>query len=72
LQLLQAREYIFKTLSTRLTMDQQPARPPPPNGITAFLDTLREVECSICEESFSNTHAPVITTCNQVFGMHCL
>jgi hypothetical protein len=53
-------------------MDRQPARLPPPNGINAFLDTLREVEYSICEEPFSDTHAPIVTACNHVFGMHCL
>jgi hypothetical protein len=34
--------------------------------------TPREVECSICEEPFSDTHAPVITNCDHIFGMHCL
>ncbi|CAO2653360.1 Nn.00g027710.m01.CDS01 [Neocucurbitaria sp. VM-36] len=48
----------------------------PPHGRAnahTFLSTLLEHDCTICDEPFSATHAPVILpTCKHVFGSKCL
>jgi hypothetical protein len=39
----------------------------------AFLNTLKESECTICEELFSATHAATILPgCRHVYGLECL
>ncbi|KAF2850179.1 hypothetical protein T440DRAFT_364567, partial [Plenodomus tracheiphilus IPT5] len=63
------------TTQLRLATMAAPQTPPPEDISNAqtFLGTLDEVECCICEEAFSDTHAPMITpTCHHIFGSHCL